>query len=186
VFVRRIVGVTGAPGAGKSSYAAKLATQTGAVVVPMDGFHLSNDELRRLGRLERKGAPDTFDAAGYVALLRKLRTDPGPVRAPAFDRRAEAVVPNAITVPPGVDVITEGNYLLLDEPPWDAVRPLLDEAVYVEVPERLRIERLVARHVEHGRTADQARERAERGSDAANARLVRATRHRADRVITLG
>jgi pantothenate kinase len=183
--MRRIVGITGAPGAGKSTYAAQLATETSAVVVPMDGFHLSNDELRRLGRLERKGAPDTFDAAGYVALLRRLRADSGAVRAPAFDRRAEAVVPGAICVPPCTDVITEGNYLLLDEPPWHEVRGLLDEVIYVEVPERARVERLIARHVAHGRTAGEARERVERGSDAVNARLVEATRARADRIARL-
>lgn len=183
--MRRIVGVTGAPGAGKSTYAAMLAAETGVVVVPMDGFHLSDDELRRLGRLERKGAPDTFDAVGYLALLWRLRSEPGPVDAPAFDRHAEAVVPAAITVPPDVDVITEGNYLLLDKPPWNEIRPLLDETIYVEVPERLRIERLIARHVRHGRSPEAARERAVHGSDAANARLVEATRHRADRIVTL-
>ena len=133
---RCLLGLTGVPGAGKSTLAARLAAHAGAsaIAVPMDGFHLANAELARLGRRERKGAPDTFDAAGYVALLRRLR-DPvvgEVVYAPAFHREIEEAIAGEIAVPADVPlVITEGNYLLLNGP-WAAVRPLLDEVWFVE------------------------------------------------------
>jgi len=180
---RTLLGITGAPASGKSTVAALVAAQHGGVVVPMDGFHLSDDRLRELGRLDRKGAPDTFDAAGYIDLLRLLRTPDATVFAPAFDRSREQTVPNAIEVAPDALVITEGNYLLLTEPPWSAVRPLLDACWFVEVPEAARVERLIARHVSYGWDPAAARLRATTGSDAANARLVAATRDRADVVV---
>jgi pantothenate kinase len=180
---RVLLGIAGAPGAGKSMLAATLAAETGGVVVPMDGFHLADDELRRLGRHERKGAPETFDAAGYVALLRRLRTTAETVRAPRFDRGAEAVLADAIAVPPGALVITEGNYLLVDEPPWSAIRTLLDECWFIEVGEREREQRLIERFVSYGWPTDVATRRVRHGSDARNARLVAQTRDRADLVI---
>ncbi len=133
---RRILGLAGPPGAGKSALAARLARRAGraAVVVPMDGFHLADAELIRLGRLGRKGAPDTFDAAGYLALLGRIRSaEPGvTVYAPAFGRRLEQPVAGSIPVRPDARlVITEGNYLLFDEPPWTMVRGLLDEVWWV-------------------------------------------------------
>src|SRR5438309_3286446 len=113
---RRLLGLTGMPGAGKSTVAARLVEDLGdlAVLVPMDGFHLANDELIRLGRRDRKGAPDTFDAAGYVALLRRLREHAQEVvYAPEFRRQIEEPVAGAIPVPPDVPlIVTEGNYLL--------------------------------------------------------------------------
>ncbi|MGA9311567.1 MAG: nucleoside/nucleotide kinase family protein, partial [Pseudonocardiaceae bacterium] len=128
---RRILGITGAPGAGKSTLARRLvdALDGAAVLVGMDGYHLAQSELRRLDRAERKGAPDTFDAAGYVALLRRLRNlDAGTVYAPEFRRAIEEPIAAAVPVPIGLPlVVTEGNYLLLDTPPWSAVRGLLDE-----------------------------------------------------------
>jgi pantothenate kinase len=184
--VRRLLGIAGAPGAGKSTLAAALAAKAGAVVVPMDGFHLSNEELRRLGRLDRKGAPDTFDVAGYAALLRRLRDDPDIVLAPEFDRAAESVVPDAISVQPGELVITEGNYLLLDSTQWPNVRALLDEVWFIETDESARMERLVARFVDHGWQREVARERVENGSDAANAQLVALSRANASLVIVEG
>lgn len=180
---RVLLGIVGAPGSGKSILAVALAAATGGVVVPMDGFHLADEELRRLGGYERKGAPDTFAADGYVALLRQLRTDPAPVLAPAFDRAAEAVVADAITVPPGALVITEGNYLLVAEPPWSAIRSLLDECWFVEVGERVREQRLMERFVSYGWSIDAATQRVRFGSDAHNARLVAQTRDRADLVV---
>ncbi|MDT4945124.1 MAG: hypothetical protein QOH14_1857 [Pseudonocardiales bacterium] len=183
---RRILGIAGAPGSGKSELAARLVDALGARcrLVGMDGFHLTNAQLRRLRRLERKGAPDTFDAAGYVALLQRLRTAEGPVRAPCFDRAAEEPVADAVVVAPEVRlVVTEGNYLLLADGPWGEVAGLLDESWYVEVAEPVRLARLIARHVAYGRTPEQARARAY-GSDLVNARLVEATRSRADRVVT--
>ena len=147
---RRLLGITGAPGSGKSTLAAALADALGsgrAVVVPMDGFHLAQAELERLGRAGRKGAPDTFDQSGFVALLARLRQAAEPVTyAPQFRREIEEPVAGALPVPREVPlVIVEGNYLLVDDGPWAAVRDLLDECWYVEVDEAARMDRLVAR-----------------------------------------
>jgi pantothenate kinase len=186
---RRVLGITGPPGGGKSTLAARIAHALGeaARVVPMDGFHLAGAELARLGRAERKGAPDTFDAAGYVALLRRLR-DPaeGVVYVPEFRREIEEPIAGAVAVPPEVPlVVTEGNYLLLAEGPWSAVHGLLDECWYVAPDDRARVDRLVRRHVRFGRTPEAAREWVLR-SDEANARVVAATRDRADVLVRTG
>jgi pantothenate kinase len=183
---RRLLGIAGAPGAGKSTLAAAVVSALGdaARLVPMDGFHLCQDELVRLGRRDRMGAPDTFDAGGYAALLRRLRENDEPVvYAPAFRREIEEPIAGAIAVPRDVPlVVTEGNYLLLEEGGWAAVRPLLDEVWFVEVDEEVRIERLVARHVEFGK--DPAFARAwTLGTDQRNADLVYATASRADRIV---
>ncbi|GHB55535.1 nucleoside/nucleotide kinase family protein [Streptomyces cirratus] len=184
---RRILGIAGAPGAGKSTLAEQLARELGpavAVVVPMDGFHLARAELERLGRADRKGAPDTFDAAGYVALLRRLRERASDaVYAPAFDRTLEEPVAGSIRVEPAVPlVITEGNYLLLDTGVWAGVKPLLDEAWFLAPDDTDRVRRLVDRHVRHGKDEAYARRWVAR-SDEANARLIVAGRGRADLVI---
>ncbi|MEU3631346.1 MULTISPECIES: nucleoside/nucleotide kinase family protein [Streptomyces] len=187
---RRLLGLAGPPGAGKSTLAARLVEGLDglAVLVPMDGFHLAGAELDRLGRAERKGAPDTFDAAGYRALLARLRAaEPGvTVYAPAFDRALEEPVAGSVPVPPDVPlVVTEGNYLLHDDPAWAPVRPLLDEVWYVEADDALRVRRLVDRHVRYGRDRAAA-ERWVRESDEANARLVAPGRARADLVVRVG
>ncbi|MFE4263718.1 nucleoside/nucleotide kinase family protein [Streptomyces sp. NPDC056883] len=187
---RRILGIAGPPGAGKSTLAALIEDALGperAVVVPMDGFHLAQAELERLGRAERKGAPDTFDVAGYVCLLRRLRQPGGPaVYAPAFDRSLEEPIAGSIAVAPGVPlVITEGNYLLHEAPEWAPVRHLLDEAWYLAPEETLRVQRLVDRHVRHGKDPAYARAWVAR-SDQPNARLVALGRHRADLVVDAG
>ncbi|HEY0807247.1 MAG TPA: nucleoside/nucleotide kinase family protein [Pseudonocardiaceae bacterium] len=183
---RRILGITGAPGAGKSTLALRLVAALGdrAVEVGMDGFHFAQRELARLGRTARKGAPGTFDALGYVALLGRLRTGHDVVYAPEFRRDLEEPIGSAIPVPPDVPlVVTEGNYLLVTDGPWRHVRPLLDEAWFLAPPEDERLARLIARHRAFGRTEEQARERTF-GSDQANATLVAATADRADLIVT--
>lgn len=153
----------------------------------MDGFHLAQGELDRLGRAERKGAPDTFDAAGYAALLARLKApEPGTtVYAPAFDRALEEPVAGAVPVAPDVPlVVTEGNYLLHDEGAWASVLPLLDEAWFLDLDDRRRVTRLVERHVRFGKDRDHA-ERWVRDSDEANARLVARGRDRAHLVVRM-
>ena len=183
--MRRLIGISGAPGAGKSTYAARLAEQLSpaAIVVPMDGFHLAGRELERLGRADRKGALDTFDVDGYVDLLDRLRRATSTVYAPEFRRDLEEPIAGAIAVEAHhTTVITEGNYLLLEDGGWERVRPLLDECWYVECDEVERVARLVERHVAHGRSPDAARRWVEH-TDEPNARLIEATRPRADRVV---
>jgi pantothenate kinase len=186
---RRVLGITGPPGSGKSTLAARLVELLGdaAVGVPMDGFHLAQAELERLGRADRKGAPDTFDAGGFVALLRRLRTaEEEVVYAPAFHRELEEPVAGSIAVPRSVPlVITEGNYLLLDDDGWAPVRGLLDETWFLDLHPVLRRERLVSRHAAHGRTVAEARRWA-CGSDEKNARVVQATAGRSDVRVLLG
>ncbi len=183
---RRILGITGAPGAGKSTLAEQLGAALGprAVSVPMDGYHLAGRELDRLGLADRKGAPETFDGAGFVALLRRLRESRGEtVYAPEFRREIEEPIAGAIPVLGDVPlVITEGNYLLLDHEPWAAVRPLLDEVWFVAPPEEDRLAWLTARHALHGKDPEAAFRWA-RGPDQANALLVAATQDRADLVL---
>ncbi|MDI1464627.1 nucleoside/nucleotide kinase family protein [Catellatospora sp. KI3] len=179
---RLLVGITGAPGAGKSTLARLLAQHLDrAAVVPMDGFHLANAELARLGRADRKGAPDTFDAAGYAALLRRLRDSTGEtVWAPTFDHVLNEPVAGSVPVPPETGiVITEGNYLLLDTPPWDRVRDLLDVAVYLSADDAERVDGLLSRQRAKGLDEAAARDWVMR-SDEANARLVATTAPRAD------
>jgi pantothenate kinase len=181
----RLLGVSGAPGAGKSTFAERLASAHGGVTVPMDGFHLADVELARRGLSDRKGAPETFDAEGYAALLGRVRAREELVMAPAFDRSIEQPVAGSLPVPASAGlVVTEGNYLLLDEPRWRAVRDQLDAVWHVHVDEAVRVERLVARHVQFGKTLDAARAWVER-VDQPNAVLVEAAASRADVVVDL-
>ncbi|MFD2767381.1 nucleoside/nucleotide kinase family protein [Micromonospora eburnea] len=185
---RQLLGVAGAPGAGKSTLAERIVAEVGpaARLVPMDGFHLAQSELVRLGRADRKGAPDTFDANGFVSVLRRLhRLEPTSVWAPAFRRHLEEPVAGAIEVPPEVRlVVTEGNYLLLPDDPWGEVRPLLHQAWFLDLDAGLRVRRLTARHEAYGKTPEQARAWA-LGSDEANAARVAGTADRADLVVRL-
>lgn len=181
---RKILGIAGPPGCGKSTLAGELQILLGerACTVPMDGFHLANSELARLGRAARKGAEDTFDSAGYLALLRRLKAQSADeiIYAPEFRREIEEPVANAIPVFPLTPlVISEGNYLLLAHGCWARLRELFDEVWYVDVPAGLRRERLIARHVRYGRSPEAARDWVEQ-TDEPNARLIEASRSAAD------
>ncbi|MEM9581268.1 MAG: phosphoribulokinase, partial [Pseudomonadota bacterium] len=132
---RLLVGIAGGPGSGKSTLAGHLAAQLGpgAAVLPMDGFHLDNAELILLGLLDRKGAPETFDAAGFVALIKRLR-ETQAVRYPTFDRTADCTLPDAGEIGAGTQIVlVEGNYLLLTTPPWSDLADLFDITVHLEV-----------------------------------------------------
>jgi pantothenate kinase len=183
---RCLLGISGAPGAGKSTLAAALATAYAGTVIAMDGFHLADVELARRGLLDRKGAPETFDAEGYAALLARLRARPDHVvLAPAFERDLEQPIAGAVPVEPKAGlVVTEGNYLLLDQVRWRSVRAQLDQVWHVTTDETIRTERLVARHVEFGKSPDAARLWVER-VDQPNAVLVEAVADRADLVLDL-
>ena len=152
----------------------------------MDGFHLRDTELRRIGRYQRKGAIDTFDAAGYVNLLRRLHSrEDAIVYAPLFDRSIEESIGSAIPIPRDVPLIlTEGNYLLIEDPDWRRVRDLLDECWYVEPGDEERRRRLIARHVQFGRAPQEAHERSH-GVDERNAEIIKATKKDATRVVRL-
>ena len=185
---RSILGIAAPPGAGKSTLAGLLVQQLGAQaqLVAMDGFHLSNRELARLGRASRKGAPDTFDAAGYIALLTRLKTQSPDevIYAPEFDRDLEESIAGSVAVLPDTRLlITEGNYLLLEDWPWHQVRGCLDECWYLEVPDTVRLKNLLARHMHHGRTEAQAKAWIQ-STDEPNAVRIAASRHRADRLLS--
>jgi len=184
---RAVLGICGPPGAGKSTLSERLVTalDPDAVLIGMDGFHLAQVELARLDRAERKGAPDTFDAAGYVNLLTRLKSHPEgeTVYAPLFRRDLEEPIACAVPVPPEVRlIVTEGNYLLLPDPPWNRIRPLLTESWFLAPDETLRRDRLQTRHEAYGRTLEEARERT-LGSDERNAILINATRDTATLII---
>jgi pantothenate kinase len=188
-MTRRLIGIAGAPGAGKTTYAERLVADaerdgTRAAYLPMDGFHLADVALASLGILDRKGAPETFDAWGYAALLRRLRESPDHVVwAPGFERVLDQPLAGAVRVGPETElVVTEGNYLLLDRPPWRAVRAELDEVWFLDCADDVRRARLVARHREFGKSAADAEAWVARDDDA-NAALVTTTRARADRVV---
>jgi pantothenate kinase len=188
---RAILGIAGSPGAGKSTFVDLLVTRIRAdkgadwvAHVPMDGFHLADEQLRRVGALGRKGAPDTFDPVGYAQLLERVAVETDvPVYAPGFDRTLEQPLAAALVVLPTARlVITEGNYLLLEHPAWLRARRAMDRVWFVTTEEALRVERLVARHVEFGKSPDAAQAWVT-GTDQPNADLVSPTAGTADVVI---
>ncbi|MBK0417535.1 nucleoside/nucleotide kinase family protein [Leucobacter sp. CSA1] len=188
---RAILGIAGAPGAGKSVLSDALVEALGgdAVLLGMDAFHLADSELERLGRADRKGAPDTFDVDGYCSTLQRVLAADRPVYAPVFDRSLEAAIAGSVRIDPEVPlVITEGNYLLLDaayeQGDWAAVRPLLTETWFVQPDEAQRLAWLVARHERYGRSPEEAREWSY-GTDQRNAAVVAASAALADRVLSV-
>lgn len=186
---RPVLGITGPPGAGKSTLTDRLigelrARDVPVAWLPMDGFHLSDRSLDRLGIRARKGAIETFDARGYVAMLTRIRDEiDHPVYVPGFERELEQPVAADLVIEPGPAlIVTEGNYLLDPAEPWVAVRAMLDEAWYVEVPDSVRRERLVARHVRYGKAPAEAMRFVDE-VDEVNAARIRATRPFADLVV---
>lgn len=188
---RRILGLTGAPGAGKSTVAANIVDGLGselAVLVPMDGFHLANEVLHALGRRDRKGAHDTFDDDGYAHLIERIHgqkpTD-AVIYAPVFRREIEEPIGSSIGVRPEVPlVVTEGNYLLLDDNAWPQARAAVDAVWFLAPAEDLRHDRLIRRHQAYGKSIEDARFWT-LGSDQNNAELIQSTAGRADRVIRI-
>lgn len=188
---RAVLGVAGAPGSGKTTltlallaHIRELMGENWVAHVPMDGFHLADTQLRRLGALERKGAPDTFDAAGYAHLLHRIRTDTThPIYVPGFERDLEQPIAAALVVEPSARLIlTEGNYLLLDEPAWAQARAAMDAVWFVDSDQHTRVERLVARHIEFGKSPEGARAWVA-DVDERNAARIAATASGADRVV---
>jgi pantothenate kinase len=186
-----LVGITGAPGAGKSTLAEALVGALGAsaILLPMDGYHLPQATLVELGRRDRMGAPDTFDVTGLLATLALLRApvenSGQSVLAPGFNRETEEAVSDAIVISPEFStVVIEGNYLLLNEGDWASVAGLLDLSFFLETDPELRISRLIARHERFGKSQEAARAWA-LGPDENNARLIATTAPRADYLLRL-
>ena len=189
---RSLLGITGSPGAGKTTLAIQLvaalnatSAEPSAVHLPMDGFHLANATLDRLARHDRKGAIDTFDGWGFVALLARLRDEQDhPVYAPSFRRSLDEPVAGEIEIPAGISlVVVEGNYLLVDAEPWSRVGDLLDEVWFCVTPDADRLDRLVDRHTRHGRTREAATDWAHH-VDGRNADLIESTKDRADLLVS--
>jgi pantothenate kinase len=188
---RFLLGITGPPAAGKTMLAGALAKAIGtkrtdgfAVVAPLDGFHLPNSVLDARGLRAVKGAPETFDAEGFVLLLRRAREEPGTtLRWPEFRRELDEPTPKAITITPQAKlVITEGNYLLLDRPWWREVQTLLDDVWYIDAPREILRRRLLERQLAAGRSKEDAVRHVD-GSDLPNAELVEQSRALAHRVV---
>ncbi|MDA8746679.1 AAA family ATPase [Litoreibacter sp.] len=177
---RRVIAIAGPPASGKSTVAEKLAAQIdNACVLPMDGFHLDNAVLDARGLRHRKGAPQTFDADGFVSLIRSLQT-PGPIAVPTFDRDLDAVVPNGASILANCDtVMVEGNYLLLDTSPWDQLSQEWDFSIYLDVPLDILRERLIQRWLDHGFNHEDAVKKAE-SNDIPNAEEIVQNGFRAD------
>ena len=181
---RKLIAIAGAPGSGKSTLAEDLAHQLGptAAVMPMDGFHLDNDTLHTMDLFHRKGAPETFDADGFVALIKRLRGE-DTVPYPTFDRDADRTVPDGGQINETTRImLVEGNYLLLNQSPWDSLAGLFDMTVRLVVDHETLAARLITRWIDHGLSPENARDRA-LGNDMVNVRYVDAHSFDPDYVI---
>ena len=186
---RFLIGIVGKPGAGKSTLSAYLLEElhsSEVTVVPMDGYHLSNAVLQELGRADRKGAPDTFDVAGFASLLQRIRNEKSvDIYYPVFDRSIEeSIAAQGVVTKETKVVIVEGNYLLHDSGGWEEIAELLDELWFIDVDDEKRLERLIARHIAYGKSPVDAQSWS-RGSDEVNARTIATGRSRAHAVIAL-
>ncbi|CAB4753243.1 unannotated protein [freshwater metagenome] len=186
---RSIIGIVGKPGAGKSTVVSEIEKRfdpSEVCVIPMDGYHLSNEILIELGRRDRKGAPDTFATEAFISLISKVKNDhKSEHRFPIFHREIEASKEDEGIVSSGVKVIViEGNYLFSEEHNWNGVFPLLDHTWFIEIDNEVRMQRLIARHIKYGKTPGEAEDWS-RGSDEANARFIELTAHRAASIIKL-
>jgi len=186
---RSLIGIVGKPGAGKSTVVEQIQTKYRShevSIIPMDGFHLSNEELISLGRRERKGAPDTFDVEGFTSLIKSVKIDHSvDHKFPIFYREIETSIADEGMVPKESKVVDiEGNYLFSEAHNWDAIYPLLDHTWFIEIDDEIRVQRLIARHVRYGKTLEEA-EAWSQGSDETNARFIGLTAHRAENRINL-
>ena len=161
---RILIGLAGPPACGKSTLARNLCSTLNniaagtAAIVGLDGFHYDDLLLAQLGLSQRKGAPETFDVAGYRTLLQRLRANHEEwIAAPLFDRSIEIARAGAVRIRQSVNiVITEGNYLLLNLPEWQEAREHLDATIWLDVLQDTLIERLRQRWHEHGRSPEEA------------------------------
>jgi len=186
---RNIIGIVGKPGAGKSTVVSEIQNRFSAdevAIIPMDGYHLSNEDLIELGRRDRKGAPDTFDVVGFISLVTKVKNEIARDHTfPIFYREIEASKADEGLVPRNIKVIViEGNYLFSEEHGWGEVFPLLDQSWFIEIDDEVRMQRLIARHIKYGKSPQEAEEWS-RGSDEANAKFIAKTASRAERIIKL-
>ena len=185
---RTVLGIAGGPGTGKSTIAQKLAAALGdvAAYVPMDGFHMKHARLELLGTVADKGMPHTFEGAAFAEFLAALKAATGAMNGPGYSRKIEDVVEDAFTVPATAKLlVVEGNYLLLATAPWWRVKPLIDRAIYLEIPVEMVRARLMKRHAEEGLfTEERNRAHIER-VDLVNYDTIQRSRPRADIAIDL-